>query len=580
MTLLIVSTVAGSVCAVEIQGLSVYDYSSYYHGSRYDFSAEYVINEYGYDPETGYHTDERYEYAYWMNGIGTDVDDGDQYITIKFDPIAYTLQEIRIWNFNRNGYTSRGVGDVEILVAQNGTGPYTSLGTFPLSRAPGEPDYAGESISVSYGSPVRYVKFRLVSTQGDSKYAGFSELKFYGTATNEPPYVFAGKPKQVQALSTVLDGAVTDDGGTPTIQWSKVAGPNTIAFTDDTDPCTVATTTDAGFFELYLEADDGAYDANDITTVRFIPAWWHDVGTVTIDSVSGNYGDNYHDAENMINGNGLADNGYHTAASRDFHWCSDSAASTSWVIFDLGTTVAIDGVRIWNFNYSYPAYLEDNGVSSLDISVSNDKSTWENLGTFSLNEPPDMPWDTSQIFALSPSQSYRYIRFDNFSNYGGDEVGLSEVRFSGVKDNLPPSVDAGPDLDTWLDPNEAVVTIDATGSDDGQPDPPGALSYEWTYISGPTDYSFDDAFVEDPTVTFTATGAYEFQVEANDGSLSDTDNVVVTVYEDGCAHAQAQPGYVPLDGDLNGDCKVTLTDLALFTDTWLMCDSSDPDDCP
>jgi len=41
------------------------------------------------------------------------------------------------------------------------------------------------------------------------------------------------------------------------------------------------------------------------------------------------------------------------------------------------------------------------------------------------------------------------------------------------------------------------------------------------------------------------------------------------VYNDSCEAAQSVPDYVPLVGDLNGDCKVDDADMALLQENWL-----------
>jgi hypothetical protein len=53
--------------------------------------------------------------------------------------------------------------------------------------------------------------------------------------------------------------------------------------------------------------------------------------------------------------------------------------------------------------------------------------------------------------------------------------------------------------------------------------------------------------------------------------------VAINVYNDGCQAAQSLPDYVPVLGDLNGDCKVDDADLALLEENWLK-DNSMTDD--
>ena len=58
-------------------------------------------------------------------------------------------------------------------------------------------------------------------------------------------------------------------------------------------------------------------------------------------------------------------------------------------------------------------------------------------------------------------------------------------------------------------------------------------------------------------------------MEAFDGEYTDSDTVAINVYKDSCEAGQSLPDYVPLVGDLNGDCKVDDVDMALLQENWL-----------
>jgi len=74
---------------------------------------------------------------------------------------------------------------------------------------------------------------------------------------------------------------------------------------------------------------------------------------------------------------------------------------------------------------------------------------------------------------------------------------------------------------------------------------------------------------EDTNVTLSALGEYVLQLEAFDGEYTSSDTVTINVYRDGCEAAKSLPDYVPLVGDLNGDCKVDDADMALLQENWL-----------
>jgi hypothetical protein len=95
--------------------------------------------------------------------------------------------------------------------------------------------------------------------------------------------------------------------------------------------------------------------------------------------------------------------------------------------------------------------------------------------------------------------------------------------------NLPPSVDAGPDQTITI-PNDAI--LDGTVSDDGIPDPPGAVTTSWSQISGPGEVTFGDASAVDTTASFSNSGSYDLRLTASDGEFSSSDEVIITVEPD------------------------------------------------
>ena len=120
--------------------------------------------------------------------------------------------------------------------------------------------------------------------------------------------------------------------------------------------------------------------------------------------------------------------------------------------------------------------------------------------------------------------------------------------------NIAPSVDAGNDQSAIIG---TPVQLNGTVSDDGQPD--GTLTTTW---SG-TGAILADATAGDTTVTFTSVGSYTLTLTANDGELSSSDTVVITVVPEpvpGTVQINFQPadsavpaGYLVDDGAVFGD---------------------------
>ncbi len=151
-------------------------------------------------------------------------------------------------------------------------------------------------------------------------------------------------------------------------------------------------------------------------------------------------------------------------------------------------------------------------------------------------------------------------------------------------DNLPPKVEAGDDIRSWLKNGSADVAIAGTVTD---ADP---TTTRWTVSA------FDPNDPNDPnelipaadfkgsipavianadkaaaTVTLSALGTYQLKLEANDGEYTGSDTVTISVFSSSCEAAKSMPEYEPIPGDLNGDCRVNEEDMAILQAHWLDC---------
>lgn len=123
--------------------------------------------------------------------------------------------------------------------------------------------------------------------------------------------------------------------------------------------------------------------------------------------------------------------------------------------------------------------------------------------------------------------------------------------------NTPPVVNAG--RDRILNQPREYLTLTGSFSDDGRGNPDGYLAGVWSQLSGPAAVEFlTDVHQPEVTIRFPAAGVYELQLNATDGELSASDEVTVVAADPVC----------PV-GDIDGDCKVTLSDLGLLALNWL-----------
>ena len=170
---------------------------------------------------------------------------------------------------------------------------------------------------------------------------------------------------------------------------------------------------------------------------------------------------------------------------------------------------------------------------------------------------------TSVLVQTQPKKQY-YWAVDCYVGSAKDPV-FGPI-FSFIADNLAPRVDCGPDIVTWLQNGARTGNLKATVIDED------AFTVQWTAVSvpdgAPAPVLPAPAAAVTP-VTLSATGRYVLQLDASDGEYTGSDTVTIDVYHDSCEAARAVPGYQPLVGDLNGDCRVDDADLKLLQENWL-----------
>jgi hypothetical protein len=140
--------------------------------------------------------------------------------------------------------------------------------------------------------------------------------------------------------------------------------------------------------------------------------------------------------------------------------------------------------------------------NAADSKVNNSTSTKQNLDS------------STGLLVLVSSQTSRFY-YHNYLSLGAS-----------TPTNQPPTVNAGSDQAITL---PATATLGGNASDDNQPTPPGALTTTWSKVSGPGTVTFGNANALNTTATFSLAGSYTLRLTANDGALSASDDLVVTV---------------------------------------------------
>lgn len=132
-----------------------------------------------------------------------------------------------------------------------------------------------------------------------------------------------------------------------------------------------------------------------------------------------------------------------------------------------------------------------------------------------------------------------------------------------------PEVDAGRSILTWL--KEGTTTVGLSGM---VTDVTGDVTATtWSVVSSPPDstVSIANSSAAVTTATLTEIGTFVLELYAVDAALNEeADQMEISVYSDSCEAAQNNPnGYMAPLGDVNNDCKMDFTDLAILAASWL-----------
>lgn len=103
--------------------------------------------------------------------------------------------------------------------------------------------------------------------------------------------------------------------------------------------------------------------------------------------------------------------------------------------------------------------------------------------------------------------------------------------------NAAPVANAGPDQIKLVG---SVVALAGSATDDGLPNPPAALTYAWTKVSGPGTATFTDSTNPITFVVFSAPGRYVLMLAVSDSELTSTDTLTIDMI-DACVLPSADP---------------------------------------
>ncbi|TMG89258.1 MAG: hypothetical protein E6H73_17090 [Betaproteobacteria bacterium] len=196
-------------------------------------------------------------------------------------------------------------------------------------------------------------------------------------------------------------------------------------------------------------------------------------------------------------------------------------------------------------------------VWAATVTLDGNVGDWSGISPVAGNARGSAPIDANIVAVFYQSDAANlYFRID------------ADVRVD-TTGNQPPVVFAGVDQTITL---PAPAQLNGSAADDGLPNPPAAVTTTWSMVSGPGAVTFGNAQALVTTATFSQGGVYVLRLSADDGSLSASDDVQITVNTSGNQNptaradstqtfpaAPVQLNVLSNDSDPNGDTLTVIS---------------------
>ncbi|MEO8344112.1 MAG: RHS repeat-associated core domain-containing protein [Betaproteobacteria bacterium] len=292
---------------------------------------------------------------------------------------------------------------------------------------------------------------------------------------NQAPTVNAGNSQSITlpALAPLV-GTATDDGlpnppGTLTLLWTKDSGPGAVSFGDPGQAATTANFNVPGVYVLRLTANDSALSSSATVQITVAPSTG---GSNTPPIVA----------------------------------AGNAQSITLPAMASLAGTATDDGLP--------------NPPGTLTLLWTKDSGP----GAVNFANPGQAA--TTAAFA-SPGVYVLRLTANDGALSSSAVVQITVAPSTGGS-NTPPVVAAGNAQTITL---PAIASLNATITDDGLPNPPGVVTIGWSTDSGPGIVTFANPNNAATAATFSLPGVYTLRVTANDGALSASSPLQVTVID-------------------------------------------------
>jgi len=415
---------------------------------------------------------------------------------------------------------------------------------------------------------------------------------------NQSPVVNAGADQSITLPAVAdLSGTVSDDGipiGLVTVRWSVISGPGSVVFGNATAVNTTATFSSAGTYTLRLTATDSQLSASNnvvIVVSSTSTSNWKknqapavDAGpdqTITLPATANLQGSVVDDGlpYKRLTSSWSKVRGSGTVTFADGRSLSTTAAFSSPGSYTLRLT-ATDGAYYRNDDVvviveapsaanqppvvnagadqmiTLPAAANLSGTATDDGLPTGSTliKTWSKVngaGVVTFGDASSL--NTTATFSVAGTYTLRLTASDGKATKVDDMIVVVSASSS---TNKAPVVNAGPDQAVTL---PAGPVLSGTATDDGLP-AGSTVSVTWTKVSGPGTVVFVNVNSLNASAAIQIAGTYTLRLTATDGTLSSSNDVVVTV------NAVAQSNAAPVV-NAGSDQTITLPSAASLSGT-------------
>ncbi len=412
-------------------------------------------------------------------------------------------------------------------------------------------DPAQTSVTARFSRQGTYI---LRLSANDSHFTTQDEVTVIVMPRNQPPTVYPGLPVTVVLGSPLtLNASVTDDGypagGMLSVAWSLATGPGEVSFDDANLVRPTVTFSTPGLHVLRMTATDSELTAANQVTVNVLAP------VNRAPAVDAGPDQTLTNGVTYLQGS-VIDDGNPMDSSLEVYWTTTGSSGTVAFANSNSPTTAVSFSRPGT--YWLRLYAKDGAYTTSDAVVVNVLNQPPTLVSAGPDRSITLPVNSLTLEGcVLDDGTFTGVYWSRISGPGGANITAAgtlqptitlfaagtnvfnlrvwdnsvsyEDRVTVIvtpEGNTAPAVDAGADQTGFLSTNS--LTLHGTATDDGLP-AGTVMSTRWQQVAGPAPATISPVRSLDPQVLFTAAGTYLFRLIADDGALTNGDDVIVTV---------------------------------------------------